>query len=173
MLNTPQRTPRIALLILLGVLVVILPDRSALPFNHDPLCARWRSAFLGMPTRSLVIQTSEIQRIAISVKLAATDVARWAGFQCATVEEIRTTIILFDFGAEMLGTFHMRNVPAPLDIAFAKGSGRIFAIFRMDPSPTKEYGPMGAFRYAIEARAGFFKDNGISPGDYVLLGQSK
>jgi len=66
----------------------------------------------------------------------------------------------------------MRNVPLPLDIAFAKESGRIFSILRMDPSPTKEYGPMGAFRYAIEARAGFFAEKGIAPGHSLLMGKS-
>ncbi len=125
-----------------------------------------------MPTHTLVIQASETRRVPISAKLAAIDDARWAGFQCATVEEIHTIVILFDFGAEVPGTFHMRNVLAPLDIAFAKESGRIFSILRMEPSSTKEYGPMGSFRYAIEARAGFFKEKGIAPGHSMLLGTS-
>ena len=83
--------------------------------------------------------------------------------------EIRRTVILFDFGQEVLGEFHMRNVSAPLDIAFAKASGRVFAILRMEPSATTTWGPMGFYRYAIEARAGFFGEHGIVPGDTVLL----
>ena len=162
-------TARIACGALLLFFILIVPIRSVLAFAHDPECPRWRSAFLGMPTRTLVIQASGGQRIPIPVKLAATDEARWAGFQCATREEIRATVILFDFGTELLGTFHMRNVRSPLDIAFAKGSGRIFAILNMKPSPTKVYGPMGAFRYAIEARAGFFDETGILVGYSLSL----
>ncbi|MGH7209353.1 MAG: DUF192 domain-containing protein [Nitrospiraceae bacterium] len=158
--------------VLLLILLVVVPGRSAGAAAHDSQCPRWRSAFLGMPTRPLVVQTSTNHRISMSVKLAATDEARWAGFQCAAVEEIWTTVILFDFGTEVPGTFHMRNVPGPLDIAFAKESGRIFSILRMDPSTTKEYGPMEPFRYAIEARTGFFKEKGIAPGHSMLLGKS-
>ncbi len=50
-------------------------------------------------------------------------------------------MILFDFGEEVLREFHMRNVPVALDIAFAKESGRIFFILRMDTNPTSLYGP--------------------------------
>lgn len=113
------------------------------------------------------------QRIRISAKVASTDEARLAGFQCATADEIRRTVIVFDFHREVLGEFHTQNVPAPLDIAFVKGSGRIFSILRMDPSPRARYGPLGAYRYAIEARAGFFKERGISAGDGVMLVESR
>lgn len=165
--NLSHGIPGIAVLALLGF--VLFPVQSALPSAHDPQCARWRSAFLGMPTRTLLIQLSEARRIAVPVKLAATAEARSAGFQCATIEEIQATVVVFDFGTEVLAAFHMRNVPAPLDIAFAEESGRLFAILRMEPSPTKVYGPMGAFRYAIEAREGFFAERGISPGHFVFL----
>lgn len=125
-----------------------------------------------MPPRTIVVRASESRRISIPVKLAAADEARRAGFQCATVEEIRTTVILFDFGIEVLGVFHMRNVPAALDIAFAERSGRIFSILRMDPSPAGVYSPMGSYRYAVEARAGFFEEKGISVGHWMFLQKS-
>lgn len=168
-MSLAHETPRVGMRVLLLLLLVVVPGRAAGAAAHDPECARWRSAFLNMPRRTLIVQTVENRRVSIPVKLAATDEARRAGFQCATVEEIRTTVILFDFGVEVLGAFHMRNVSAPLDIAFAKESGRIFSILRMDPSPTKEYAPMGAYRYAIEARAGFFNEKGISPGHSIFL----
>jgi len=118
-----------------------------------------------MPGTTLVVYASGGRRLRIPAKAAVTDEARWAGFQCASPDEIRTTVIVFDFHREMLGSFHMQNVAAPLDIAFVKGSGRIFSILRMEPSPTATYGPLGAYRYAIEARAGFFEERGISAGD--------
>lgn len=43
----------------------------------------------------------------------------------------------------------------------------------MDPSPSARYGPFGAYRYAIEARAGFFKERGISSGDEMVLLESR
>lgn len=51
--------------------------------------------------------------------------------------------------------------------------GRISSILRMDPSPSARYGPFGAYRYAIEARAGFFKERGISSGDEMVLLESR
>jgi uncharacterized membrane protein (UPF0127 family) len=132
--------------------------------GESPECPRWRRAFQRMPTERLVIETAAGRRVPLAVRVAAVDEARWAGFQCATVEEIRTTLILFDFGHEVLGGFHMRNVPAPLDIAFAKADGRIFSLMRMDPSATETYAPLGPYRYAVEARTGFFAEQGIGPG---------
>lgn len=131
-------------------------------------CPRWREAFAGMPMRMLTIQAGS-KTIAIRVKVADTGERQAGGFQCATPEEIQRNLILFDFGQEIVTQFHMQNVPAPLDIAFVKGDGRIFAIQRMDPSPTTLYGPMGSFRYAIEARAGFFESQGIRQGEARLV----
>jgi hypothetical protein len=39
----------------------------------------------------------------------------------------------------------------------------------MDPSPTALYGPMGNFRYALEARAGFYESMGVRQGEAHLL----
>ena len=131
---------------------------------ESPECPRWRQAFAGMPTRMITIQ-SGAKSLALRVRNADTTERQAGGFQCATPDEIQRNLILFDFGQEITTQFHMNNVPAPLDIAFVKGDGRIFSILRMDPSPTNLYGPMGAFRYAIEARAGFFQSQGIRQGE--------
>ncbi|MBI1734518.1 MAG: DUF192 domain-containing protein [Candidatus Rokubacteria bacterium] len=126
-----------------------------------------------MPPATLVIVTAERRRFQTAAKLAASDEARLAGFQCATRNEIKTTVIVFDFHGEVMGGFHMQNVPAALDIAFVKGSGRIFSILPMEPSPSARYGPLGTYRYAIEARAGFFKERGIAQGDRVVAVEAK
>ena len=131
-------------------------------------CPRWREAFVSMPMRMLTIQMGA-KSFAIRVKLADTGERQAGGFQCATREEIQRELILFDFGQEITTQFHMQNVPAALDIAFIKGDGRIFSILRMDPSPTTLYGPMGSFRYALEARAGFFESQGIRQGEARLV----
>ncbi len=104
------------------------------------------------------------ETVSLRVKMADTPDRRAAGFQCATAEEIGRHLILFDFGTEAVTRFHMQNVPAPLDIGFVQGDGRVVSILRMDPSPTALYGPGAPFRYALEARAGFFERAGIRAG---------
>lgn len=135
---------------------------------QSPDCTRWRGAFSGMPTKMVTVQMGS-RTIALRVKSADNSERQAGGFQCATPEEIQRHLILFDFGQEILTQFHMQNVPAPLDIAFAKADGRIFSILRMDPSATKLYGPMGPFRYAIEAHAGFFERQGVRQGEAQLI----
>jgi uncharacterized membrane protein (UPF0127 family) len=131
---------------------------------QDPDCPRWRDAFAAMPFKMLTIQAGG-KTMAVRVKAADNSERQAGGFQCATPEEIQRNLILFDFGDVIVTQFHMKNVPAALDIAFIKADGRIFSILRMDPSPTKLYGPMGTFRFALEARAGFYDSQGIRQGE--------
>lgn len=151
-----------------GLLIVFAWLLAAPAAAEQVECERWRKAFQDMPARTERIEAGRLTRV-VTVKVADTDDLRAAGFQCATEREIRDTVILFDFGREVLTQFHMRNVPAPLDIAFAKADGRIFSILGMDPSPTALYGPLGPFRFAVEARAGFFSSVGIRPGAARLI----
>jgi len=135
---------------------------------QDPDCPRWRGAFAAMPLKMLTIQAGA-KTLAVRAKTADNSEQQAGGFQCATREEIQRNLILFDFGDEIATQFHMKNVPAPLDIAFIKADGRIFSILRMDPNPTRLYGPMGTFRYALEARAGFYDSQGIRQGEARLV----
>lgn len=130
---------------------------------QDADCPRWRAAFAGMPERTVTIETPH-RLVTLRAKVADTPERQAAGFQCATPGEIRSQFILFDFGEEVWTRFHMRNVPAALDIAFARADGSLVAILRMEPHPTRLYGPMTPFRYALEARAGFFAEAGLTRG---------
>ena len=141
------------------------PEPKSAP---NPECPRWREAFASMPMRMLSIQAGS-RTFALRVKLADTGERQAAGFQCATADEIDRNMILFDFGKEIFTQFHMQNVPAPLGIAFIKDDGRMFAILKMDPSPTELYGPLGPFRYALEAHASFFASQGIRQGEARLV----
>jgi uncharacterized membrane protein (UPF0127 family) len=136
--------------------------------TQDPECPRWREAFASMPLKMVTVQAGA-KTLALRVKAADTPDRQAGGFQCATPEEIQRNLILFDFGQEILTQFHMRNVPAALDIAFIKADGSIFAILKMEPSPSNLYGPMGPFRYALEARAGFYASQGIRQGEARLV----
>ena len=156
---------RLGFLATLALLVVLVTAGAA---AQDPECPRWREAFAAMPIKMLTIQTGG-KTMAVRVKAADNSERQAGGFQCATPEEVQRNLILFDFGDEIVTQFHMRNVAAPLDIAFIKADGRIFSILRMDPSPTKLYGPMGTFRFALEARAGFYESQGIRQGESRLV----
>jgi uncharacterized membrane protein (UPF0127 family) len=135
---------------------------------QDPECPRWREAFAAMPVKMLTIQAGA-KTLAVRVKMADTPERQAGGFQCATPDEIQRHLILFDFREEIATQFHMHNVPAPLDIAFIKADGRIFSILRMEPHPTRLYGPMGPFRYALEARGGFYESQGVRQGEARLV----
>jgi zinc transport system permease protein len=135
---------------------------------QDGECTRWRAAFASMPVRMVTVQMGA-RTVAIRVKVAETSEQAAAGFQCSTTQEIQNTLILFDFGREIHTQFHMQNVPAALDIAFVKADGKIFSILKMDPSPSALYGPMGDFRFALEARAGFYESQGVRQGEARLL----
>ena len=163
---------RLRAALLATILVLTAPLPAALAQSPaakaNPECPRWRDAFAGMPMRMVSIQAGA-RTLALRVKAADTGERQAGGFQCATPEEIKRHLILFDFGKEIFTQFHMQNVPAALDIAFIKDDGRIFAILKMDPSPTELYGPLGEFRYALEAHAGFFASQGIRQGEARLV----
>ena len=158
----PRRA--IALGLLAAVLGLAAPGARA----QDPGCKRFRDAFAAMPVQMVTLEVGS-RKVAMRVRMALTGEHQAAGFQCATRKEIQQSLILFDFGREIQTQFHMQNVPDTLDIAFAKADGRIFAILRMEPSPTALYGPMGDFRYALEARKGFYEQQGIKQGEARLV----
>jgi len=159
---TPRR------LATLGTLALLVTRLVGGAEAVDPECPRWREAFAGMPVKMLTLQVGP-KTLAVRVKAADTAERQAGGFQCATPVEIQRNLILFDFGEEIATQFHMRNVPAALDIAFIKADGRIFSIQKMAPSQTQLYGPMGTFRYALEARAGFYESQGIRQGEARLV----
>jgi uncharacterized membrane protein (UPF0127 family) len=166
---TRSRAALLAALLLAAAVVPAAIAQSPAPKPaQDPECPRWREAFASMPTRMVTVQMGS-RTIALRVKVADTGERQAGGFQCATRDEIDRHLILFDFGKEIFTQFHMQNVPAALDIAFVKEDGRIFAILKMDPSPTELYGPLGPFRYAIEAHAGSFASQGIRQGEARLV----
>ena len=164
--------PRAALLVATLLLAALVPAATAqspaAKAAPNPECPRWRDAFATMPLRMVSIQAGT-RTLALRVKMADSGERQAGGFQCATPEEIKRHLILFDFGKEIFTQFHMQNVPAALDIAFVKADGNIFSILKMDPSPTALYGPMGNFRFALEARAGFYESQGVRQGEARLL----
>jgi zinc transport system permease protein len=162
-----RRAPRPAAVAALTLAVLAVTLAASGADAQDP-CKRWREAFAAMPVQMITLEVGG-RSIALRVRVAATPEQQAAGFQCATPQEIERSLILFDFGREISTQFHMQNVPAALDIAFAKDDGRIFSVLRMEPSATALYGPMGDFRYALEARKGFFESQAVRQGQARLV----
>jgi uncharacterized protein len=65
--------------------------------------------------------------------------------------------MVFEYDAPTEATFHMRDVPIPLDIAFVADDGTVIATRSMPPCATDacpRYAAPNPFRWALEARAG-------------------
>jgi zinc transport system permease protein len=163
-----RRAPRPAAVAALALAALTVTLAAPGVDAGDNPCKRWREVFASMPVRMITLEVDG-RSIALRVRVAATAEQQAAGFQCATPQEIERSLILFDFGREISTQFHMQNVPAALDIAFAKDDGRIFSVLRMEPSATALYGPMGDFRYALEARKGFFESQAVRQGQARLV----
>jgi uncharacterized membrane protein (UPF0127 family) len=123
-----------------------------------------------MTERVIELVNDAGQLLALPTKIADEPQEQAAGFQFIAPEVIDQSLILFIFSEQRVTRFHMRNVRAPLDIAFIASGGAIIDIQRMQPDVTaaapfgRTYGPDKPFQYALEARAGFFQARHISAG---------
>lgn len=102
----------------------------------------------------------------LRARLADENSTRAAGFQYVCASVIAAEPILFVFPAALRPSFHMRNVVAPIDIAFVDREGNIDSIQAMQPySPVMLnkplYSPKQAVISALETRPGYFAEHGI------------
>lgn len=79
------------------------------------------------------------------------------------------TGMLFVFEKDQILSFWMRNTPHPLSIAYIDSKGKIRNIFDMTPYSTASIVSTVSVRYALEVPQGWYKKNGITEGDTVLL----
>jgi uncharacterized membrane protein (UPF0127 family) len=126
-------------------------------FNRMRTCSVWLITDVGKP-------------LTIDVKLADEPKLQAAGFQRIGEAIIEKSFILFVYDREEIRQFHMHNVRAPLDIAFFDSDGIIQEVLLMKPDAAMPapflnlYKSIKPFQYALEARAGFFKEQGLSAG---------
>lgn len=77
--------------------------------------------------------------------------------------------MLFVWTEETQSGFWMKDTFVPLSIAFIDAAGVILHIEDMQPlEKTLHYSP-GPYRYAVEANQGWFRENGVEPGDRAVL----
>jgi uncharacterized membrane protein (UPF0127 family) len=129
-----------------------------------------------MTPGALRIATEDGNGTRLDVLVATTPQARAAGFQHICPETVADTAILFRFEHDTRPPFHMRNVHAPLDIAFIDARGVVVDLQRMEPyvasmvfTRQPRYQSQAPFRFALETAAGRMKELGISIGTRLHL----
>lgn len=79
------------------------------------------------------------------------------------------TGMLFVFERDQILSFWMKNTPHPLSIAYIDSKGVICDIFDMEPYNLTSITSTVPVRYALEVPQGWYKKNGITRGDVVIL----
>lgn len=77
--------------------------------------------------------------------------------------------MLFWYAQPTLQNFWMFNTHYDLSIAFVDGDATIVDILLLEAESLQTRGPDEAYRFAIEAPAGWFDARGIGPGDQAVL----
>ena len=75
--------------------------------------------------------------------------------------------MLFIFPEPTQISFWMKNTNIPLSIAYVSENNEILNIEDMTPHDTNGVHSQGKAKCAIETNRGWFKTNGIEPGDHV------
>lgn len=79
------------------------------------------------------------------------------------------TGMLFIFERDQILSFWMHNTPHPLSIAYIDSKGKIRNLYDMNPYSRESILSTVSVRYALEVPQGWFKKNGITEGDAVLI----
>ena len=79
------------------------------------------------------------------------------------------TGMLFVFEKDQILSFWMKNTPHPLSIAYIDSNGKIRNIYDMTPYSLSSIISTVSVRYALEVPQGWYKKNGITEGDAVIL----
>jgi len=144
-----------------------------LPLPAAADCLQTTKAIEAMAETELVLAGPGERTVTLVVRVADDHRERAAGFQHVCPGTIANTAIYFEFRYQRRPSFHMHNVKAPLDIAFIDAAGIIVDIQLMKPyvlgaSSNPTYSPPGEVAAALEARAGWFADAGITENDWRI-----
>lgn len=78
--------------------------------------------------------------------------------------------MLFVFPRAQRMSFWMRNTPVPLDIGYIDAQGVLREIYPLHPLDERSVPSRGHdLKFALEVKQGWFKDNGVKPGDRLDL----
>ncbi|MBA1147080.1 DUF192 domain-containing protein [Ectothiorhodospiraceae bacterium WFHF3C12] len=93
---------------------------------------------------------------------------RGQGFQHVPADRIREAMIYFHFPRPVVPRFHMRNVAAPLAIAWIDADGRVIGIDIMEPGGSG-YVPPGPITAALELHPARLDALGLDVGSRVRV----
>lgn len=125
------------------------------------------TSIAGAPSTA-VFTTSTGDTVALSIEVADTPEERAVGLMNRESMP-EDSGMLFDFQEEVQAAFWMKNTLLPLSIAFIDKSGVIVHIEDMEPQTEDLHYSPSLYRYAIEAKQGWYEENGIVVGDTVEL----
>ncbi len=129
--------------------------------------------FLSCKTKKLPVQDIKIIRqdgveLTVSAEIAEKTEDRNHGYmERKNIPD--GTGMLFIFDRDQILAFWMKNTPHPLSIAYIDSKGKIRDIYDMTPYSTASIKSSGSVRYALEVPQGWYKKNGITVGDTVVL----
>ena len=131
------------------------------------------SQFLSCKTKKLPVQDVKIIRqdgteFVVKAEMAIKAEDRNHGFmERKNIPD--GTGMLFVFERDQILSFWMHNTPHPLSIAYIDSKGKIRDIFDMNPYSTDSILSTVSVRYALEVPQGWYKKNGITTGDTVII----
>ena len=121
-----------------------------------------------LPVKDIKIIKQDGTELIVSAEIAEKTEDRNHGFMERKVIPDGTGM-LFIFERDQILSFWMKNTPHPLSIAYIDSKGKIRNIFDMTPYSTASIVSTVSVRYALEVPQGWYKKNGITEGDTVLL----
>jgi uncharacterized protein len=78
--------------------------------------------------------------------------------------------MLFPYATPQTMSFWMHNTPTPLDIGYFDSAGVLLEIYAMHPfDETPVRSLSDAVKYALEVNQGWFRNNGVRPGEKIDL----
>ena len=92
--------------------------------------------------------------------------------EMAPLEDGRQRGMIFLFERDQHHGFWMKNTIIDLEIAFIREDMTIFEVLTMAALDENSYTPQAGYRYALEVKAGVFKQYGIESGDHVDIPES-
>lgn len=125
-----------------------------------------------MHVESISFLNSDGRLIEIESFVADDNFERASGFQFICEEVIEKSTILFVYSTAKRARFHMNNVKGALDIGFFDDRGVLIDQMLMDTyadGNSRLYSPNQPFRFALEAKPGFFAENSLIKGSARFL----
>lgn len=121
-----------------------------------------------LPVKEITIVRQDGKKFTVSAEIAEKTEDRNHGFmERKNIPD--GTGMLFVFERDQILSFWMKNTPHPLSIAYIDSKGKIRNIFDMTPYSLASIVSTVSVRYALEVPQGWYKKNGITEGDVVLL----